>query len=378
VRLTLDLTPALRGSAGIARYTRELARALSADAPADEVWQGFAAGVPAGVSAQPTLTSQVAWPVRVWRAYATLSHLAGLDASPLIGATDVFIASDHCLPRLPRQHTILIVYDCTYLSVPTTHSALNRLYLRLSMPHFLRAADQIVAISQATRRDLVRYYPFVTAKPVRVAPPGLTPGMGRPPPTRLADVKRRYQLPDRFMLYVGTLEPRKNLGIVLSALTAPALRDVPLIVAGRRGWLVTNTLRQVERLGLQSRVRELGLVPDEDLAGLYSLATTFVFPSRYEGFGLPVLEALACGAPVVCSDASSLPEVARPAARLVDPTDVDAWRAALVELWHDPRARTALADRGPAHAARFTWAATAAEFRTLWRSDGPHPRRQGE
>jgi glycosyltransferase involved in cell wall biosynthesis len=169
------------------------------------------------------------------------------------------------------------------------------------------------------------------------------------------------------VLYVGTLEPRKNLPTLLQAFHQAALDGVQLVIAGKRGWLYGDTLAQIQNLGLTPKVRELGFVPEGDLPGLYTLAEVFAFPSLYEGFGLPVLEALACGTPVIASNTSSLPEVAGSAALLVPPDDVRGWVNALIQVMQNPALRADLQKRGPSQAALFTWETAAQQMRMLYR-----------
>jgi glycosyltransferase involved in cell wall biosynthesis len=189
-------------------------------------------------------------------------------------------------------------------------------------------------------------------------------------PHRLAAVRNRYGLQGPYLLYVGTLHPRKNLVRLvqafarLPALLSAAGRPTPglqLVLAGRKGWLYDDIFAQVRRLDLEDRVILTGYVPDEDLPALLSAARAFVFPSLYEGFGLPVVEAMACGTPVVCANTSSLPEVAGDAALLVDPLDEGAIAAALARLLSDDDLHRELVDRGFRQAARFSWQRCARE-----------------
>jgi len=352
MRITIDTTAAQRhggsAAAGIARYATGLTAALRRRATEDVI-ETFALGPGHGVE------RRLAWSDRRWRAFAALSHHLPLDLESHLGPTDVFIAADHVLPRLHRARAIFVAYDFSFITAPQTHSRLNRLYLRAAMPAFLRAADAVVAISESTRSDAIRLY-GLKQDAITIAPPGLGQRFTTPiDPAQLTAARARYGLPERFALFVGTLEPRKNLAVVLRALARPALSDVPLVVAGRPGWLFADTERLIESLGLRSRVLRIGRVPDDDLPALYGLAEVFTFPSLYEGFGLPVLEALACGAPVIAADRSSLPEVVGDAGRLVAPEDVDGWEAALVELWHSAEARATLRERGPVRARAFSW-----------------------
>jgi len=200
----------------------------------------------------------------------------------------------------------------------------------------------------------VRYCGVPESK-IAVVYPGYDDSLARVDP---AAVRARYGLPEDYFLHVGTLQPRKNLVRLMEAVAlAPA--PVCLVLAGRAGWLSGSIVAKARELG--HRVRWLEYVPDEDLAGLYSGALALVFPSLFEGFGFPVLEAMACGTPVICSNTSSLPEVAGEAAVLADPGDVQAWLAAMLRVQAEPGLRAALAERGLAQVRQFSWRRAAQE-----------------
>jgi glycosyltransferase involved in cell wall biosynthesis len=186
---------------------------------------------------------------------------------------------------------------------------------------------------------------------------------------QIAHVRERYGIVGRYLLYVGTLQPRKNLARVIDAFAGlagdPALAGVQLVLAGKRGWLYDDLFAQVTRLGLTSRVVFPGYVEEADLPALLSGALALVFPSLYEGFGIPVLEAGACGVPVITSKTSSLPEVAGDAALLVDPHDVDAIADALLRIATDAELRAELDRRGQENVKRFSWEKCARETLTV-------------
>ncbi len=200
--------------------------------------------------------------------------------------------------------------------------------------------------------------------------------MGVNPRFRPADqgeidaVRRKYELPDQFVLFVGTIEPRKNLVNLLEALAALKREGhgAKLVVAGRKGWLSADFDARLRSLGLESDVTFPGFVPDEDLPAVYSAATVFAFPSWYEGFGIPILEAMACGTPVVCSNTSSLPEVVGDAALMVAPDDVRALKEALGRVLSDPELRGRFTAHGIVRAAPFTWQRTAEQTAAVYRA----------
>jgi glycosyltransferase involved in cell wall biosynthesis len=253
------------------------------------------------------------------------------------------------------------VHDLTFMRYPEHAPPGLVSYLNEAVPRSVRRARLILADSESTRRDLIEMLQTPPDK-VRVVYAGV--GSEFRPVTdvvALAAVKTRYQLAQPFILTVGTLQPRKNHLRLVQAFSrvAAAHRDVRLVIAGGKGWSYDETAAEIARLNLGDRVIFPGFVSEEDLAAVYSLARALAFPSLYEGFGLPVLEAMACGTPVVCANASSLPEVAGDAAVLVDPLDVDGLAEALERVLDDDVLRQELIRRGHERAARFTWAAAA-------------------
>jgi len=277
---------------------------------------------------------------------------------------DVLFVPAHVLPIFHPRVSLVTVHDLGYLYFPRAHPWHQRLYLDLSTRWNARAAAHLLADSQATKADLVARYSTPPEK-ITVAYPGrderLAPVRD---PALVEAVKTRYGITGDYFLYLGTLQPRKNLSRLVAAFAhlitqSPHLQIFKLILAGKRGWLYDDLFAQVHRLGLEGRVLFPGYVPDEDKAALLSGALAFVFPSLYEGFGLPVLEAQACGCPVITSITSSLPEVAGDAALLVDPGDTSAIAAAMQQVATDPTLRENLIERGFANVRRFSWTACA-------------------
>jgi glycosyltransferase involved in cell wall biosynthesis len=368
MRICIDLTPAIQGHAGIGRYAEEMARAL-VELGSDDDLQLFYTDTGQRTPKPPLdrLPRRVLpWPNKPWRLIVLLHTFLRLRMDRWLGGVDIFHATDHLLPPLGRTGSVLTVYDLTFITQPETHRALNRSFTTLMMPRFLRAADAVVAISESTRRDIERYYPFAGLR-TSVVHMGVSSRF-RPASTEaMASARRKYALPGRFFLYVGTIEPRKNLVTLFEAFKRAELPDMNLVIAGRKGWLYDETLARLRAMGLEQVVRFTGFVPDEDLPALYSLAEAFVFPSLYEGFGLPVLEAAACGTPVLCSNTSSLPEVVGDAALLLPPDDVRSWGEGLVQIAQEPALRADLSQRGRRQAARFSWHTAAGQMRELYR-----------
>jgi glycosyltransferase involved in cell wall biosynthesis len=238
-----------------------------------------------------------------------------------------------------------------------------RRYLERVVPRSIERADLVLADSMHTRSDLVRLF-AVPHDRVKVIYPGVGPRFQpQPEPGERARLRERYDIGDQpYLLSVGTLQPRKNYVRLIQAFArsqAGKETAVQLLIAGGCGWLYEDILAEADKHDL---VRLLGFVEDRDLPALYRGSALFAFPSLYEGFGLPVLEAMACGVPVVCSRASSLPEVAGEAALWVDPLDVDALEEALIRALEDDDLRRRMVERGIVQAARYDWAQSAAQL----------------
>lgn len=276
---------------------------------------------------------------------------------------DVLFVPAHVLPLIHPRVSLATVHDLGYLYFPEAHPWRQRLYLDLSTRWNARIAAHLLADSEATKADIVTHYGTPPEK-ITVAYPGrdetLAPVRD---PASIEAVKARYGIVGDYFLYLGTLQPRKNLARIITAFAhlrpETLKRDTFLVLAGKRGWLYDRLVAQVCRLGLERRVLFPGYVPDENKAALLSGALAFVFPSLYEGFGLPVLEAQASGCPVITSTTSSLPEVAGNAALLVDPHDTAAIAAAMRRIATGPALRESLVERGFANLRRFSWSACA-------------------
>jgi glycosyltransferase involved in cell wall biosynthesis len=273
---------------------------------------------------------------------------------------DVLFVPAHVLPLVHPRSSVVTVHDLGYLYYPRAHRPLDRLYLDLSTRYNARAASRVIAVSQATKDDLVQHCGIEPDK-ITVVYSGCSETM-RPveDEATVGRVKARYGIQGDYVLYVGTLQPRKNLGRLLEAYAMVRKRaegdETPgLVIAGRKGWLYDQIFQQVERLGLEAEVIFPGYVPQDDLPALLSGARLFVFPSLYEGFGLPVLEAMACGTPVLCSNVSSLPEVAGNAALLIDPLDVESMAETMNRVLKDEGLRARLVERGLQQARQFSW-----------------------
>jgi glycosyltransferase involved in cell wall biosynthesis len=278
---------------------------------------------------------------------------------------DLLFVPAHVVPAFHPPACVVTLHDLGYLHFPEAHTRRRRLELDFTTRWSLRAARQIIAISHATRADLIRHY---QADPTRISVVhhGVQPSFRPATPTTIATLRQQYALPHPYLLYVGTIQPRKNLARLISAFAqlcanADLPAELQLVLAGKPGWLTESITTQAAQLGIAQRVRFLGYVPEPDLPALLSGALAFCFPSLYEGFGMPVLEAMACGTPVLCANTAALPEVAGDAALCVDPLDTAAISAGLRQLVDDATLRERLRQAGIAHAAQFTWERCARE-----------------
>ena len=374
MRIGIDYTAAVWQGAGIGRYTRELIRAVVGLDPAITYRLFYAAGgLPAASPYLADLRALGAAHPNVQLRPIPLSPRLltmlwqrlrlPLPAEALVGSLDLLHAPDFVLPPT-RARTLVTVHDLTFLVRPECAEAGLRRYLSRAVPRALRRADLVLVDSQATAADLARLLGVDGAR-VRLIYPGVDPRFRPLPSAALEATRARFGLPASFILFVGTLEPRKNLPRLVRAFARIADPDLHLVIAGRRGWLYEEIFATVEQQALQNRVHVLDFVADAELPALYNLARAFVYPSLYEGFGLPVLEALACGAPVVTSGVSSLIEVAGEAAVLVDPLDEAAIADGITRALSDAaRLRAA----GPAQARQFRWDTAAQRLLACYRT----------
>ena len=288
---------------------------------------------------------------------------------------DIFHGLDH--RGLPLFHKvcplILSVHDMITWVHPEFFTWKHRWVVHFMLPRMIQQADRIVTISHASREDIAGFFKIDPEKIV-VHYLGCEDHFRPAAPAAIEAIKQKYRLPGDYVLFVGTLEPRKNLILILQALSLlkrrGKWRGLKLAVVGRRGWLYEEIFAKILSWHLEEDVLFLGFVDDRELPTLYSGSLFFIFPSFYEGFGLPVLEAMACGAPVISSNTSSLPEVAGDAAYLVDPRNAEelAWR--METLLESPSEREALRQKGMERAKLFSWSKAAQATLDLYQEMG--------
>ena len=368
----LDGLPLTEPRTGVGHYTFELARALAAAAPAHEFELSYPSTYPAfdlnGEDEDPAGLPPNLRAARV-RVGPAGRHWwsIGLPAYARRRGFALFHGTNYDVPLWGGRPSVLTVHDLSTLLHPETHEPRRVRRARRRLPLMSRRATMIVTPTEAVRREVCATL-GVEASKVAVVPEAPR-AVFRPLPAAESRARlARLGVGDAdFLLAVGTVEPRKNLGTLLRAfervvageLKVAASRSRPaglrLVVAGARGWLTEELFARLDAWPARGRVLFTGYVPDADLRALYSSCAAFVYPSRYEGFGLPPLEAMACGAPVLMSRIPALAEWGGAAARLFDPTDADDLARALVEVVGDEAARRRLAEAGLRHAAGFTW-----------------------
>jgi glycosyltransferase involved in cell wall biosynthesis len=268
---------------------------------------------------------------------------------------DVLFVPAHVVP-LRHPSTVVTVHDLGYLVEPASHPPADRRRLDLATRWSVHAARRVIAISESTRRTLIGAYGVPPAK-IRVVHHGVADRFGRVDSPDVARVAARYGLPERYLLTVGTIQPRKNLARLVAAMARVRAAGLPhrLVIVGRRGWMADHVDAEIAATGQVGLTMRLGYVPGPDLPAVYAGADGFVLPSLYEGFGLPLLEALASGVPTATSDRGALPEIAGDAALIVGANDVGAIGETLVRLLVDEPLRLRLREAGKERAARFTW-----------------------
>jgi glycosyltransferase involved in cell wall biosynthesis len=371
MHICLDVSPTIQKHAGLGRYTGEVARVLAESGQVELALfynRQDEAELPDYLAHLPCRTVNMG--NKPWRMAVLLSQMTRWPMDKAFGAVEIFHAANHLLAHFSRARTVFTLHDLIFLRYPEYHLPYNRWYLTLAIPRYLRAADVIITPSAHSKADVIEFYglPESKIKVIYEAPaPTFKP---QTDPAALARVRQKYALPQRFILHVGTIEPRKNLTRLLEAFQ-PLVADRPdlkLVLIGKKGWLYESFFERLKALGLVEAVIFPGYIDEADLPACYQLAELFIFPSLYEGFGLPPLEAMACGTPVISSNSSSLPEVIGDAGLLIPPTDTAALSAAMDQLLDNADLRADLTQRGLAQAQKFSWRKAADELIAVYQS----------
>jgi glycosyltransferase involved in cell wall biosynthesis len=352
MHIGFDAKRAFQNSTGLGNFARDVLRILAEQRPGNRyVAYGprlVAGQVPAGVEARG--------PDRLFgRAFPSLWRVAGLAAQLRRDRVELFHGLSGELPMgIERSgvRSVVTIHDLIFERFPELYPPIDRRIYAWKSRRAAERAGLVIAVSEQTKQDLVERYAIRTER-IRIVYQGCHPAFQRAPaPGADEAVARRLGLPDRYLLSVGTVERRKNLGLVVKAL--PGLPGIPLLAVGRQTGYADELRLEARRLGVEDRVRFLAGVSMEDLAALYRRCSVFVYPSIFEGFGIPIIEALFSGAPVVTTAGGVFPEAAGPGSAYVAPTDVDGLRQTVAALLGDQVRRDAMRAAGLLHARRFT------------------------
>jgi glycosyltransferase involved in cell wall biosynthesis len=343
MRIALDGMPLASPLTGVGHYTAELARNLAVVAPSDS----FTFISPGGLLKR-----------RWWS--------LGLPLHLLRNSFDLFHGTNYEIPFWSRRPTVVTIHDLSLLLLSGVHRDALVGRSRWRLPWMAKRASKIITPSNSIKKELCEAFDI---HPDKVA---VTPEAPRPVFKKREDagLLRRLGIEGDFILFVGTIEPRKNLRRLVEAFDQ-MLRHTSLspklVIAGGQGWMMDDFVSFIREKGVADRVCLTGYLQDEELCGLYSACTAFIYPSLYEGFGLPPLEAMACGAPVITSRTPALMETVGNAARLVDPKDVDEIARAMTEFLSDKKVREHYAELGNVHIKKFSWKQTALQTLEVYR-----------
>ena len=372
MRILIDLTQVPVGRMGVGSYAENLLSQLGETAPDLSFTVILQSDDPALRAAIPPQARILQVPARLFRRLPARLLLEQL-ALPWLAwrhRIDVVHSLHYSLPLLPsRAKRVVTMHDMTGYLLPHMHTRAKGAYMRFFIRQAVRRADFLIFVSASALHDCRKWFrlPIANAavvhhgKSIAFQPDGS--------PDELAAVRERYALPPHYLLYLGTLEPRKNVPLLLRAFAELRERhpEARLVIAGKKGWHFEEIFRTVATLQLEDRVHFTGYIEEQDKPALMRAATLFVYPSLHEGFGIPVLEAMASGVPTIAGNRTSIPEIAGDGAMLIDPASQRELADAMEHLYTDAAARKQLAARGLAQAVAFSWKKTAEETATVYR-----------
>ncbi|MEM8859484.1 MAG: glycosyltransferase family 1 protein [Chloroflexota bacterium] len=365
----IDVSPAVHSRAGLGRYAEKLAAEVSKLRDVSLFHNiDHNARMPKSLEHLSATTVKAGY--KPWRMAVLLSQWSQIGSKALnrkLPDGTIFHATEHLLAPVTNIPTVITIHDIIPHLFPEYHTRLNYNYLKVAMPLYCQRANAIITISEASKFDLVNHYKLPAEK-ITVIPEAAAEHFFVPEPADIDRVRAKYGLPNNYLLHIGTIEPRKNLDRLVDALVIlrATYPDLKLILAGSKGWLVDKFFERLKSDQLEGIVISPGWVDDKDLPGLIAGARLGVQPSLYEGFGLPILEHMACGQVVVCSNRSSLPEVGGDAAAYFNPESVDEMVSVIDRLLSSQDEWTKRRELGLKQAAKFSWQRTAAETVDLY------------
>jgi glycosyltransferase involved in cell wall biosynthesis len=362
----------LEKPSGVGHYGKRLTEALARNFPSHHVtifgFRFFLRPLP-HLPVKPTANLNYRFmrllPARAYNLLIKLGMPFPIDPL-LLRRADVFLFPNFvCWPTLQRRAKVIVaIHDLSFIHYSQYTSPPNLRYMTRFVPKSIKRADHIITISESSRRDIIDYYK-VSPDKVSIVVPAIDPAVYHPQSqATITRIRKKYKLPEKYILYAGNLEPRKNIEGLLKAyesLDKNVHDQFALVLVGGKGWLDDRIHAEIQRLQDHNIVLT-GYVPDEDMPALYSGAAVFTFPSFFEGFGMPPLEAMACGTPVITSNTSSLPEVVGDAALLIDPYNIKTIAEALTTVLTNKVAAQRLSKLGLAQAKKFSWDKSAHDF----------------
>lgn len=363
MRVALDGFPLSSPKTGIGHYTLQLARALAEISPEDnfELISPFPFADSVVQELQQAATANLSLNHPQAAAFRRRWWALGLPLFLRQNSFDLFHGTNYEVPLWQRRRNVLTIHDLSLMLHPEYHEPSLVRRSRRRLPLMIRAAEKIIAVSESMKREMIEH---LKIQPERIA---VTPEAPREnfrplPLSETLAIRQQLGIETDFILAVGTIEPRKNLLTLVRAfdqiVRTTTLRP-QLVIAGGEGWLMEELYSFIAKSGSAERVRFIGYTTDDQLRALYSSCRISIYPSLYEGFGLPPLEAMACGAPVIASCIPAIEETVGKAALLIDPRNVDELANTITQLWNDEPQRARLSEAGLRHAAKFTWKKTA-------------------
>jgi alpha-1,3-rhamnosyl/mannosyltransferase len=368
MKIAIDGYPLVPPRAGIGQYTYHLIKALARVGPVHEyvvMYPRLTRSLrmrEAPIFAEKCVRVVSEGRFRALRLRVQRKLGIGTPVERSIGSFDVYHATNYVFTHaVKRARRVVTIHDMTVVLFPEWHPRARVKSMTYEIARSLEIADHILADSAATRDDIIKHF-SVRSERISVIPLAADESFRPLPAAEIQQVLSAWGLvPDGYLLFMGTIEPRKNLPRLLQAVELAGSRIGPLVIVGADGWGSDEVARHVEKLQRAGSLSYLGYVPDNVRPALINGARAFVYPSLYEGFGLPVLEAMACGVPVLASNVTSLPEVVGNAGLLIDPCDVDVIARGMVRLWQDEALRDELSVRGLERARGFSWERTASQ-----------------